>query len=365
MNRMAVALAADSAVTVNTGASYKLRDSGLKVFMLSKQHPVGVMVYNNASLVGVPWETIIKLYRETLMGEPFDTLEEYGENLICFIDNNTDLFPSNVQRSYYLDDLHAEFTKIYDAAASKLWQRIQYGTDPGEEPRKLQIECAEHAIRERVQSWREKNGVELFDSDLDKEGDGIDKKVVGSLSGEVNRLVEDLAVELFPESSVTSNLIGPLWELARLLVAKDDLTKAPHLMDSYSGLVIAGFGDRQHLPELKHYRIGGVYEDRLKYVSFPNETVSEHSPAVVRAFAYTNMVEGFLQGITSDVLEQLVEAILKLREMPLAVIDFIDDLSEDQKKIWKERVRVASEREAAEFSNEVLLREGLIKSRVP
>ena len=63
MNRWGVALAADSAVTIKkTANTSKSRDTGLKLFMLSKYHPVGVMVYNDAALLGVPWETIIKLY---------------------------------------------------------------------------------------------------------------------------------------------------------------------------------------------------------------------------------------------------------------------------------------------------------------
>ena len=54
MNRMAVALAADSAVTVTAGNSVKVHDSAIKLFMLSKHHPVGVMVYNDDSLLGRP-----------------------------------------------------------------------------------------------------------------------------------------------------------------------------------------------------------------------------------------------------------------------------------------------------------------------
>ena len=66
MNRMAVALAADSAVTVEVGDTSKVRDSALKLFTLSKYRPVGVMVYNNSSILGVPLETIIKLFRSEL-----------------------------------------------------------------------------------------------------------------------------------------------------------------------------------------------------------------------------------------------------------------------------------------------------------
>ena len=60
MNRLAVALAADSATTVSGPNSQKIWNSANKLFALSKTHPVGVMFYNNASILGVPWETIIK-----------------------------------------------------------------------------------------------------------------------------------------------------------------------------------------------------------------------------------------------------------------------------------------------------------------
>ncbi len=93
MNRIGVALAADSAVTLDTGDSSKVRDSALKLFMLSKYRPVGIMVYNNAQLLGVPLETIIKLFRHDLGRRGFDTLPEYGDELIRFLDGNTKLFP--------------------------------------------------------------------------------------------------------------------------------------------------------------------------------------------------------------------------------------------------------------------------------
>ena len=78
MNRAGVALAADSAVTVEMGDSQRVRHSALKLFTLSKYRPVGVMVYNNASLLGVPMETIIKLFRRRLGKKAYRTLREYG-----------------------------------------------------------------------------------------------------------------------------------------------------------------------------------------------------------------------------------------------------------------------------------------------
>ena len=96
MNKNAVALAADSAVTIGNGNKLKIYNTN-KLFMLSKYHPVGVMIYGNAELLGVSWETAIKSYREILENNLFDTVEEYGGNFIDFLQNNRTLFPESEQ----------------------------------------------------------------------------------------------------------------------------------------------------------------------------------------------------------------------------------------------------------------------------
>ena len=57
--------------------------------MLSKYHPVGVMIYGNAELLGVSWETAIKSYREILGSNPFDTVEEAISQLEITLDKAT------------------------------------------------------------------------------------------------------------------------------------------------------------------------------------------------------------------------------------------------------------------------------------
>lgn len=63
LNKSAVALAADSKVSIGGGRPEKTYDTQNKIFTLSKIHPVGILVYNNADFMSFPWETIIKLYR--------------------------------------------------------------------------------------------------------------------------------------------------------------------------------------------------------------------------------------------------------------------------------------------------------------
>ena len=64
LNKHAVAIAADSAVTM--GDTHKVVNSANKIFTLSKYHPVAVMTYSSAAFMGVPWDIIIKEYRKEL-----------------------------------------------------------------------------------------------------------------------------------------------------------------------------------------------------------------------------------------------------------------------------------------------------------
>jgi len=60
MNKHAIALASDSAVTMSQEAGEKIKTSANKLFALSRYHPVGIMIYGSADIMEVPWETIIK-----------------------------------------------------------------------------------------------------------------------------------------------------------------------------------------------------------------------------------------------------------------------------------------------------------------
>src|ERR1043165_3987362 len=100
MNKMGVALAADSAVTISSipdEDEEKEKETKIyntnKLFMLSKYQPVGIMIYNNAELLRVPWETIIKSYRKEIGDAQYDTLEEYGQEFITYLNRSMHLFP--------------------------------------------------------------------------------------------------------------------------------------------------------------------------------------------------------------------------------------------------------------------------------
>lgn len=87
LNKSAVALAADSTVTISSGSNdRKTYNSVNKLFTLSKYHPVGAMIYGDASFMGVPWEVILKEYRRHLAADSFPTLRAYLDDFVGYVE---------------------------------------------------------------------------------------------------------------------------------------------------------------------------------------------------------------------------------------------------------------------------------------
>lgn len=101
MNKTAIALASDSAVTIEQEKGPKIFNTVNKLFTLSKYQPVGIMIYGSADFMGVPWESIIKIYRTKLGKQNFPTLKEYAKNFLAFLTENKTLFPEPEQEKHF------------------------------------------------------------------------------------------------------------------------------------------------------------------------------------------------------------------------------------------------------------------------
>ena len=98
LNKHAVAIAADSAVTM--GNTHKVVNSANKIFTLSKYCPVAVMTYSSASFMGVPWDIIIKEYRKQLKNKCFPKLENYVNDFMDYLHNKQFFCDVKTQNNY-------------------------------------------------------------------------------------------------------------------------------------------------------------------------------------------------------------------------------------------------------------------------
>ena len=99
MNKNAISMAADSAVTI--GAHMAIHNSANKLFSLSKVAPVGMIMYANGMLMNVPMEIIIKEYKKRLGDRTFVHLNDYVEDFLRFIGTNAELFRFSLNEECY------------------------------------------------------------------------------------------------------------------------------------------------------------------------------------------------------------------------------------------------------------------------
>ena len=126
LNKTAVALAADSAMTIQPGGKIY---PGEKLFALTKHQPVGVMFYNNAEFMGVPWETIIKMYRAHIGTDAKTTCEKYLQDFLKFIPTHPACTPNQISANLLgiaLDVHNQILIDVREQLASMFLQRKHY-----------------------------------------------------------------------------------------------------------------------------------------------------------------------------------------------------------------------------------------------
>jgi len=314
MNRLAVALAADSASTVSGENSHKIWNSANKLFALSKCQPVGVMVYNNASILGVPWETIIKTYRAQLGKTGFDTLEEYGENFFQFLNANRSLFSRDSQIKYFSRQFDSLLADLRKTANDEYIKAILAG-----EPAPVEADYFAEAVKLELATWE---GYE----NLDTSPSHTEAALLAELDTALEKCIAPHATGL----PIAQSVKGDLKRLAVLLVTKEEFGS------DYTGVVFAGFGNNDHFPVLQYFQVGGVLLDQLKCSAAIIERVTDEKPSIVTPFAQSQMVDTFMEGINPSLRTALIRSFMGLAlALPGTVLDAVTDLDETQKEHWK------------------------------
>src|ERR1700679_1002345 len=109
MNQRAVALAADSAVTLIDGGTVVVRNDQRKLYNLAEGHPVGVMFFGVADIMGHPWEHLIEHYQKKVKPKEFARLSDYAQSFTGMLDNLKEFFPPDRQK----DDFKRLLASVY------------------------------------------------------------------------------------------------------------------------------------------------------------------------------------------------------------------------------------------------------------
>ena len=116
MNQRAVALAADSAVTLIDGGTVVVRNDQRKLFNLADGQPVGVMFFGVADIMGHPWEHLIEHFQKNAKPGKLPHVRDYAMNFIGMLDNLEEFFPRDRQRDDYMRLLASVFRYVFHLA---------------------------------------------------------------------------------------------------------------------------------------------------------------------------------------------------------------------------------------------------------
>lgn len=333
LNKTAVALAADSAVTITNRRGEKIYNYANKLFYLSKYHPVGIMVYGNAELSGVPWETIIKVYRKVLDGKVFDTLEEYANDFFEFLQKKDNyLFTENTVNAGMENIVMNFLRKI----RNQLIENMQVNFDEIDDiddvdPEEILSFCDSY-ISERFDEFSNYNYLEHFSHE----------DVIRILA-EKDQLIEELINWAFDGIPLRAEAKESLRMMTALYFCKDIF------VNEYSGIVVAGFGELETFPSLFSYLVECKIGDKLKFRSDEQNKVEicEDRQGAVVPFAQDDMVKTILSGVDQDYENFSKNLLLELfSNYPHELMNILEekmDLPQDVKaQILKEFVKMSA-----------------------
>lgn len=320
MNKEAVALAADSAVTIDQEKGQKIFTSANKLFALSKYYPVGLMVYGNASLMGVPWETIIKIYRKLLGEQKFDTLRDYADNFISFLDDGNKLFPDKLQKEYFYAIIFSYFHLIRNSIKNKI--KADY-FDKGRKVLKSQIEqITSDLINKYYNDLEEKDNIPSIQENYSED-----------ILINYGELIQKAIENVFEKLPMSEEKLNQLRKISADLFTKDIFPK------NISGIVIAGFGENDIFPSIKSFDIEIIVNNKLKYKERIYDKIDFEKTAAIIPFAQNEMVATFMEGIDPNLQNQMEGYLSEIfNNYPEIIIDNIEKIDSDEKEEYKKKL---------------------------
>lgn len=326
LNKKGVAIAADSAVTVSTSSNRKIYNSANKIFTLSKYHPVGVALYSGADFMGIPWEIIIKEYREYIGHRSFDTVKEYREDFLKWMKEERNLFERERSEGAIITNLYAFLDLII--------QEMEIDGLPINKENLLRASLG-------VKKWLESLNQSIEDlEEVEKEIDTLKDKI---------KIVVDKVLQISLRKSEIENICSAYH--AYLL---------SNYFLNYTGLVFVGYGKKELFPRVLPTNISFAIGSQLRYIFDDNNSaiINNTNIAAVRPFAQKDVIQTILQGISPDVLAAtqgvFYDFIESMKSLAVGVPNLSKEMKQKLDDVTEKQIEALSKPFMKELQNKIL-----------
>jgi hypothetical protein len=291
LNKLAVTLAADSAVSIPSSDGTKVYNSADKIFEATNHDPIGIMVYNSPEINGIPIESVVKMYRDRECATRHATVFDFATAFLS-----------------HLEKLETPEITVSANIQSLIWGKA------------LAVQADIKSLTEEF--FRNTSDLEQYDAIEDVLG-ALNSKFSGRLDGEIETLSSAPAqgwAEGLSEADVIAAHGDCLGDVVAIVFRDDQVDDdrrdrivallAWSLLKDYqqsqlTGLVFAGFGQEEIFPSLVCYEVYGVVAGKLKFVEKSKFDVDRKltPDAAVMPFAQKEMVDRFMYGLDAEFLQ--------------------------------------------------------------
>lgn len=292
LNKLAVTLAADSAVTIGSGEATKVYNSADKIFEGTNLDPIAIMVYNSPELNGVPVESIIKMYRDNHCKQQFATVFDYADAFLKHLEGvgAPDLTIAQNIRGLAFAKI-ATMQQIIRGATEEFFRAVGSGD------REIPQDQIISSLEAELAVYLEVEESILRDMPEQTWSDGLTEADVMAAHGETLRN--------FVQAFFENDLITPEPLKDRIVAIAVLALLKEYQQQMLTGLVFAGFGRDEIFPSLVSHEVYGVVAGRLKHRETSRFDVDRQltPDAAIIPFAQREMVDRFMYGLDGEFID--------------------------------------------------------------
>lgn len=281
LNKHAIAVAADSAETV--GGGLKIYDKANKIFTLSKHHPVGIAIYNNAAFnSNIPWEIVIKMYRRQLDDKSYDTLRDYVDDFFVYLEQYQSNYLNNDDLNEVTSNEIAAFwiTEIVD----KLPGNLSNNTSVIKKSDLSDLESILISHKQKAVVTPKIPALSTIDL----------PSFITCISKSFLKPTIEHIVKVGGDKTLFESLISEtLFEI---------FTRQYIKRKSYSGLAFFGYGEKEIYPSLIEELVYNSFSGQLYHQEKSCSQVKNQKPtALIHPMAQTDVMQTYIEGISPQI----------------------------------------------------------------